>query len=129
MIQRSSRDPDRPCLRTALVRRRAERNRGTRQESSSAPIPEPFPGLQASNVQEQQEVIQINDDETLADVLLGDGFLTPVMNSVFDSSGIDDQTPLPPEPFPQTEADLFMEGLLTGVQSQVEISSDSGSVL
>ena len=63
----------------------------------------------------------MKNDETLADILLGDGFLTPVMNSVFDSSGIDDQTLLPPEPFPQTEADLFMEGLLTGVQSEVEI--------
>ena len=71
----------------------------------------------------------MGDDEMLADVLLGDEFLVPVMNSVFDSSGVDDQVPLPPEPFPQTEADLFMEGLLTGVQSEVEISSDSGSVL
>ena len=55
--------------------------------------------------------------------------LTPVMNSVFDSSEIDDQVLLPPEPFNQTKADLLMEGILTGVQSEVEISSDPDSVL
>ena len=86
MIQRSSRDPDRPCLRTTLDRRRTERSRGTNQESSSAPIPQPFPGLQIDNVQEQQETTQMDNDETFAFILLDDDFLTPVMNSVFDSS-------------------------------------------
>ena len=52
------------------------------------------------------------------------------MNSVFDTSGVDDQVPLPPEPFPQTETDLLMEGLLAGVQAaEIGMSSDSGSVL
>ena len=42
---------------------------------------------------------------------------------------MDNKAPLPSEPFPQTETDLLMEGLLAGVQSEIEISSDSGSVL
>ena len=71
-------------------------------------------------------MIQVSDDEILADVLLGDEFLVSVMKSVFDSSGMDDQAPLPSEPFPQTEADLFMEGILTGVQAEIEVSSNSG---
>ena len=74
----------RPCLKTFIARRRLRRNQGTSQEGSSTPMAEPFPGLQASNVQEEQEVIQVSDDEILADVLLGDEFLVPVMNSVFD---------------------------------------------
>ena len=71
----------------------------------------------------------MDNDETFAGILLDDDFLTPVMNSVFDSSEIDDQALLHPEPFHQTKADLLMEGLLTGVQSEVEISSDPDSVL
>ena len=90
MIERSSRDSGRPCLKSVIAQRRLRRNQGTSQESFSTPIPEPFPGLQASEVQEQQEVIQVSDDEMLADVLLGDEFLVPVMNSVFDLSGVDD---------------------------------------
>ena len=33
-------------------------------------------------------MIQVSDDEMLTDVLLGDEFLVPVMNSVFDFSTI-----------------------------------------
>ena len=50
-------------------------------------------------------------------------------HSVFDSSEVDDQALLPPEPFDQTKADSLIEGILTGVQSKVEISSDPDSVL
>ena len=44
VIERSSRDSDRPCLKCVIVQRRLQRNQGTSQESSSIPIPEPFPG-------------------------------------------------------------------------------------
>ena len=53
----------------------------------------------------------------------------PVVNSVFDMSGTDDQISPPPEPFPHTGTDLLMDGLLAGVQAaEMEMSSDSGSV-
>ena len=62
VIERSSRDSGRPCLKSVIAQRRLRRNQGTSQESFSTPIPEPFPGLQASEVQAPQEVIQVSDD-------------------------------------------------------------------
>merc|ERR1712020_201886 len=51
VIERSSRDSDRPRLKSVIVQRRLQRNQGSSQES--------FPGPQATNeVQEPQEVIK-----------------------------------------------------------------------
>ena len=97
--------------------------------NSPAPIPEALPELSVESVQEPQETLPMDNDEILSGILLDDGFLTPMMNSVFDSSEVDDQALLPPEPFDQTKADLQMEAILTGVQSEVEISSDPDQVL
>ena len=74
VIERSSCDFDRPCLKSVIVQRRLQRNQGITEESSSIPIPEPFPGLQASEVREPREVIQVSDDEMLTDILMGDEF-------------------------------------------------------
>ena len=121
VVERSSHDSDRPRLRSVIVQRRLQRNPGTSQES--------FPGPQASEVQEPREVIQVSDDEMLTDVLIGDEFLLPVVNSVLDMLGVDDQILPPPESFPHTGTDLLMEDLLAGVQAaEMEMSSDSGSV-
>ena len=74
-------------------------------------------------------MIHVSDDEMLTDVLIGDEFLLPVVNSVLDMSGVDDQILPPPERFPHTGTDLLMEDLLAGVQAaEMEMSSDSGSV-
>ena len=52
-----------------------------------------------------------------------------MMSSVLDLSEVDEQALLPSETFDQTKADLQMEAILTGVQSEAEGSSNSDQLL
>ena len=95
VIQRPPYNPNQPSLRTRIVQRRAERSRGTTLVNPPAPVSEPLPEPPKEGVQECQETLLVDNDETLSDLLLDDEFLTPMMSSVFDLSGVDEQTMLP----------------------------------
>ena len=77
--------------------------------------PEPLPEPAMEDVKENQEAPPAVDDETLSDALLDDELHLPMMNSMFDLFGVDEQATLPFEQLDQTKAELHMESFLSEI--------------